>query len=92
MSNPPVRIVPSAPRVAVVHGGPQGPPGEGAAYVHMQASAAAEWIVNHNLGARPHVTVLSTGGAEIEASVTHVSVNQLLINFAAPQAGSARCL
>lgn len=81
--------------VIIVEGGDRGPPGpsgEGAAFVHTQASALTEWIINHNLGSRPFVTVLSTGGVEVEASVTHVTTNQLRINFATPQAGTARCL
>jgi hypothetical protein len=71
--------------------GPQGAPGQSAAsYEHLQALAADVWTVNHNLGLRPAVTVLSPGGLEVEASVTHISVNQTVITFVTPQAGSAR--
>lgn len=91
-----VDIVPAeAPVVDVVSGGPpgpQGPPGLPPAHVHTQAIASAEWIVNHNLGFRPFATVLSVGGAEIEAAIVHMSDNQLRVFFASPQSGSVRCL
>lgn len=72
--------------------GPPGQDGVAVRYVHAQASAAAEWIVNHNLGARPAVTVLSVGGVEVEAQIVHASDNQVRVLFAAPFAGSALCL
>jgi len=82
-------------RVGVaVAAGPQGPQGEpglsGAGFTYTQASPATTWIINHNLGFRPSVEVLSVGGAEIEADVVHVSLNQTRIYFVAPTAGSAR--
>lgn len=96
------RLILSAPAVAqveveegalvkVVTAGVQGPPGIVARHEHVQASAAATWTVNHNLGVWPSaVTVLSPGGVEVNAEVVHVSVNQLTIHFAAPYAGRAR--
>lgn len=71
--------------------GPPGPAG-GTAYEHLQPSPAAEWVVNHNLGLRPSVTVLSPGGVEVEAHVIHQSSQQLRIYFASPQSGSAHCI
>lgn len=72
----------------------QGPPGRdssagGARFTHTQATAASTWTVNHNMGVRPAaVSVLSPGGVEVEATVTHISLNQLIITFAAPYAGT----
>ena len=62
----------------------------GVAYQHNQASATNAWTVNHNLGFRPSVSILDTGGNEIEADVRHTSANQLVIYFAIPLAGVAR--
>ena len=76
--------------VEVLIPGPQGPAGSGSAYVHTQGSAATTWTINHNLGFRPGVTVLSVGGVEVEAEVTHVSVNQAVVSFVSATAGSAR--
>lgn len=65
--------------------------GSGSVYEHTQSSPAASWTVNHNLGRRPAaVSVLSVGGMEVDAAVTHVSDNQLVVEFAAPQVGSVR--
>lgn len=75
--------------------GPPGPPGEngvGSTFTHSQPAAAAEWIINHNLGYRPSVTLYSTGGAEIEAEVVHISNNQARAYFAIAIAGSARVI
>lgn len=69
--------------------GPPGTSGSGAAYTHTQSSAAVEWIVNHNLGKYPMVSVLSVGLREMDADVQHVSVNQTRIRFATPMSGLA---
>ena len=62
----------------------------GIAYTHVQLVAEAIWTVNHNLGMRPAVTILDSGGTEVEADVMHMSTNQLVIRFAIPLAGVAR--
>lgn len=80
--------------IEVVELGVQGLPGTGgssAAYVHNQPTPAAQWIINHNLGYYPHVSVLSVGLMEITADVQHVSINQTRIQFSTPTAGLARC-
>ena len=64
--------------------------GGSASFVHTQGSAATSWTVNHNLGFRPAVEVFSVGGAEIDAAILHTSVNQTVISFSTPTAGSAR--
>lgn len=73
-----------------------GPPGRdglaGPGFLYTQTSPSGEWVVNHNSGFRPDVTVFSPGGVEVSATVTHVSSNQVRIVFAAPQTGSVRCI
>ncbi|WP_156113876.1 hypothetical protein [Meiothermus ruber] len=59
--------------------------------MHQQASPSTEWIINHNLGFYPDVTVLSPGLAEVDAEVVHINVNQVRIYFVVPFAGIARC-
>jgi hypothetical protein len=82
----------------VAHGVPAaiiGPPGRDGAggYEHAQTGAASVWTVNHNLGRWPAaVTVVTTGGVEVEAGVTHVSINQTIIDFSAAFAGRARII
>jgi len=63
---------------------------EGAGYVFTQATAASTWTINHNLGHVPSVEVFDSGSQEIEADVTHPSVNQTVILFTVPTAGFAR--
>lgn len=85
---PPLRTPEGQAVAAIV--GPPGSPGK--SFQHVQASPSAEWIVNHNLGVRPSVTVLSPGGVEVSASVIHASPNQLRVSFAQPQSGSVHCV
>lgn len=66
--------------------GPTGHPG----VEFVQVSPAQVWTVNHNLGWRPTVTVIDTGGAEVQADIHHTHLNQVLIHFALPMAGRAR--
>lgn len=78
-----------SPTIVLSRAGPQGAPGTVTQYVHTQSSPSASWVVNHNLGYRPAaVEVLSTGGMQVEAAVTHVSVNQLQVDFVSPTIGS----
>lgn len=64
--------------------------GGGQTYEFVQVSPARVWTVNHNLGLRPSVSIVDSGGAEVEADVRHTSPNQLVIYFAIPIAGLAR--
>lgn len=74
-------------------GGPMGAKGPaGTSYEHLQPSASAEWIINHNLGVRPSITVLSPGGVELLADVVHLTANQARVYLAAPMSGSAHCV
>lgn len=65
--------------------------GGGANYLHTQSAASQTWTVNHNLGFRPGVSVRSPGGVEVDAEVTHTSVNQCVVAFSAPATGSVFC-
>jgi hypothetical protein len=68
--------------------GPIGP--SASAYVFTQNTPSDTWIINHNLGYKPAVELLTVGGVEFDASVTHTSINQTIVNIAMPIAGSAR--
>jgi len=59
-------------------------------YTHTQDTESDTWIVEHNLGYKPAVSVLITGDDDIsEAVEEHESVNRLLIKFSMPQTGKA---
>lgn len=71
--------------------GPQGLPGA-PAYVHTQSSPSNVWTINHNLGYRPTVELLTVGGVEFDAEVVHASGNQTLVYLTTPTAGTARLI
>jgi hypothetical protein len=60
-------------------------------YVHVQDTASASWVITHNLGKYPSVTIVDSAGDEVEASVEHNSINSLTITFAAENSGKAYC-
>ncbi len=64
-------------------------PVDGTGYVFTQVSPALTWTVNHNMGRKPAVSVLSVGGVEIVAAVSHISSAQAVIEFSSPTAGQA---
>lgn len=53
----------------------------------LQLTPNVMWTLNHNLGYRPHVTVLSDGGVEMISQIIHTSINQVLIYFDEPKKG-----
>lgn len=78
--------------------GPAGPPGSGGgsgsgsiSYEHIQAQPADTWIINHNLGYRPGIALLSTGGRYMLAELIHTGLNQAVAYFDQPTAGTAAC-
>ena len=76
--------------VTSFYSGLVGPAGPGAkVFEYSPPTAQAEWVLNHNFGRRPVVQVLSPGGSEVEAEVTHVSTNQARVYFNQPQQGTA---
>lgn len=86
-------VVVTNEKISVISEGIQGPPGaSGAGFTHTQVSAATEWIVNHNLGFKPVVEVINSGGVPGIPDVIHMTANQLRVYFAVPTAGEARCV
>jgi len=72
--------------------GVQGPKGESAAsYTHTQVNASTVWTINHNLGFRPAIALLTDGGAVIDAEIAHASANTAVVTLSQPLAGKARC-
>jgi hypothetical protein len=58
-------------------------------YTHNQNSASATWVVNHNLGKRPSITVVDSAGDQCFGEVTYDNNNQVTIRFTAPFGGVA---
>ncbi len=50
-------------------------------YVHNQNSTSDTWVITHNLGTYPSVTVISSGGNNVVGEVTYNSALQLTVTF-----------
>jgi hypothetical protein len=86
-----VVTVPVTSTVTAITVGPQGAQGPiGAGFDFNQASSATTWTINHNLGYKPSVDVYDSGSQQIQAEVSHTSVNQTVILLTTPSAGFAR--
>ena len=58
-------------------------------YEHTQSAPADVWAVTHNLNKFPSVTVIDSGGSEVEGDIAYDSLNQITITFSAPMGGKA---
>lgn len=59
-------------------------------YIHEQGVASDTWVITHNLGKYPSVTVVdSAGEAQIPDNIDYNSDNQLTIQFIGSFAGKA---
>ena len=71
-------------------GSGENPSGEGDKnYYHTQGTPAAEWVIEHNLGKYPSVTVVSSAGEEIYCDKTFLSMNKVVLNFGTEISGAA---
>lgn len=84
------KLTQNSGNVSIIGTGRQGPPGaSGSSFEHIQSTPASTWVVNHNLGYRPNVSVKTPGGIEVMAEVLHVSINQVQIFFDSSATGIA---
>ena len=71
--------------------GDPGADGQTLVYQHTQSAPSDTWIVPHNMGVRPNISVYTPGWVEVEALVVHVDNNNAQVQFASAQAGFATC-
>ena len=70
--------------------GPQGPPGAaGGTYEHRQDVASDTWLITHDLGFNPNVTVVESTGEVVEGEVSYLSGVSLLLTFSGAFVGVA---
>lgn len=71
--------------------GPTGPAGGGGggSLSFEQQVPSDVWIILHNLGFQPNVTVVDSGGTTVEGSISYDSVNQITLTFSAAFSGFA---
>ena len=88
--NPNVSIAVTEQNVTISEAvvGLQGPSGD-LNYTHTQSTPSDVWTITHNLGKRPSVTVVDSGGNEWQTAVEHLSDNALVVRFTAPFSGYA---
>lgn len=58
-------------------------------YRHVQGSSSDTWNVTHALAKYPTVTVVDSGGSQVEGDVFYVSENAVILYFSAPFSGEA---
>lgn len=58
-------------------------------FVFDQQTASATWVVAHNMGKFPSVSIVDTANDQVEGEVRYNSNNQLTITFTAAVAGKA---
>lgn len=59
------------------------------AYVHTQSTPSATWLINHNLGRKPSVTIVDSSEKVVFGDITYVTDNQLTVSFSAAFGGKA---
>lgn len=78
--------------VKVVEEGAQGSPGVpggGFNLLHNQEVASDHWVINHNLGAQPNITVVDSAGSVVEGDVSYPDVNTVVLDFIGAFSGQA---
>lgn len=79
---------PAGPTGAVGPTGLTGPSGD-LSFQYAQGPASATWMVTHNLGKFPSVTVVDSAGEEVEGDVQYLDNNSLRLVFSAAFTGNA---
>ena len=65
------------------------PPAVSTAFQHVQAVPDTVWTITHGLGYQPAVTVVDSGGDEVEGAVTFTDANTVVLTFTAAFTGTA---
>lgn len=58
-------------------------------YTHHQDLASDTWVIEHNMGKCPSVTVVDSAGEQVIADVQYISLNKVVVNFMGAFAGVA---
>jgi hypothetical protein len=59
------------------------------AYQHIQGAPASVWVIDHDLGFHPNVTVEDSAGTTVEGDPTYPSDTRVVLTFATPFSGRA---
>ena len=70
--------------------GPQGIPGtNGGSFEYSTVAPSDTWVITHNLGKNPSVTVVDSANTVVIGNIEYLSDNELVITFAGAFSGSA---
>lgn len=58
-------------------------------YIHTQNTPLKEWMITHNLGKYPAVSVIDSAGTEVEGEVQYIDLNNVRLIFSAEFSGKA---
>jgi hypothetical protein len=58
-------------------------------YEHTQGSSSNSWVITHNLGFKPNVTVVDSAGSIVEGEITYTNSNSITVSFQASFSGYA---
>jgi hypothetical protein len=61
----------------------------GGNHTHNQMVPSDNWVIEHNLGFFPNVTVFSSADEQVFGDITHISINKLSIQFSGALSGKA---
>ena len=56
---------------------------------YSQGVASDSWLITHNLGKFPSVSVVDNGNTSVEGETTYIDINSLIINFSSAFSGEA---
>ena len=58
-------------------------------FVYQQLSSGSVWVINHNLGTFPSVTIIDSSGNTVFGDITYTDVNTVTLTFSAAFTGTA---
>jgi len=58
-------------------------------YNHVQGVASSSWVINHNLGFYPNLTVQDSAGNIVEGEITYTTVDSITVTFSTAFSGEA---
>jgi len=58
-------------------------------YVYTQQAALATWSITHNMGYMPSITVIDSGGNEVEGNIVYNDIDTLTLMFSSEMSGTA---
>jgi hypothetical protein len=100
LTQEPTYVAPGPNITNIASVGPQGPKGEKGdkgdpgfsptvAYTWTQSMPDNPWIINHNLGFMPNVTVQDSAGTIVEGEIRYTDTNNLTLTFSSAFSGHA---